>query len=114
MQRRPIRTQRNRSDERDPERRYESSAPQGALKRRKIAAAAREPSAIAQRLDEAGVFENGKLLPEQNTNEKPAEHPSLQNEQSQREKHQQQRRRARKSDPRNDQAKDHQQSENAI
>src|SRR5207244_7200076 len=101
-----------------PNRRDKDRSPHRTLEPRKIAAAARQISTFAQRIDESGIFENDKLLPKQNVHEKPAEHPNLQKEQTQREKDQQQRRPTRKSDgcdrqPKYDQQKEHAVDENA-
>src|SRR4030095_2631437 len=94
LQRSPLRHERDRQHKRKPERRNKNAAPQRTLKPRKLASAAREISAFAQRIDESGVFEDGKLLPEKDVDEKAPEHPHLQHEQSQRNKNQQQGRRA--------------------
>ena len=94
MQGRPLGNERNRQNKCEPEGRDKRTAPQRPFKPRKIPSAAREISTIAQRIDEFGVFENRKLLPEQNVDEETAEHPNLQDEQTQREKDQQYRRRA--------------------
>src|SRR6266480_3172145 len=114
LQGRPFGNERDCQHKREPQGRNEGSAPQRALKPGKIAPAIRKISAVAQCIDELGVFENGKLLPKQNVHEETTKHPNLQNEQSHREKDQQQRSRTGKSDACDDQPKEHYQGKHAI
>src|SRR5207247_10007231 len=114
LKRRPLRDERDRQHKRKPERRNKNAAPQRTLKPRKLAAAARQMSTFAQRVDDSCVFENGKLLPEKNVDEKATEHPNLHAQQSQREKDHKHRRRAGDNHRCDQEGKYDQQEENAI
>src|SRR4029453_17388145 len=114
LQRRPLRDERDRQHKRKPERHNKNAAPQRTLKPRKLAAAADWISTFAQRIDDSCVFENGKLLPEKDIDEKATEHPNLQAEQSQREKDHKHRRAPGGNHSCDQECKYDQQEENAI
>src|SRR5207248_8752115 len=71
-------------------------------------------STFAQRVDDSCVFENRKMLPEKNVDEKATEHPNLHAEQSHREKDHEHRRGAADNHSCDQEGKYNQQEKNAI
>src|SRR5437870_7933653 len=81
---RPFLSERDQEDKGEPDRGDKGAAPEWPLKPWEVGAAAREFFAPAQRIEHTGVIEDGELLPKKHVDKKTAEHPDLQNEQTER------------------------------